>query len=259
MLAANRAVARALDRAEREAIHRVHPPPTPAKLATLGALVDRLGLGEDFDPEARRSLVDVLAKVKGTRLEERINGAVLRSMSQARYAAASAGHYALHFEHYVHFTSPIRRYADLEIHRALKAMLAGGRGAPERREGAPDAARAERLSIWLSGRERVAVDVERDAEALACCAILHGREGERFEASVTGVTEFGLFVRLDSPSASGLVPLRTLDGEWRFDAEEEALVAERSGRRFETGESVRVELIEVDADRARLGFRLARR
>jgi ribonuclease R len=259
MLAANRAVARALDRAEREAIHRVHPPPTPAKLATLGALVDRLGLGEDFDPEDRRSLVDVLAKVKGTGLEERINGAVLRSMSQARYAAASAGHYALHFEHYVHFTSPIRRYADLEIHRALKAMLAGDRGASERGEGAPDAARAERLSIWLSGRERVAVDVERDAEALACCAILHGREGERFDASVTGVAEFGLFVRLDSPSASGLVPLRTLDGEWRFDPETEALVGERSGRRFETGESVRVELVEVDADRARLGFRLAQR
>jgi ribonuclease R len=259
MLAANRAVARALDRAEREAIHRVHPPPTPAKLATLGALVDRLGLGEDFDPEDRRSLVDVLAKVKGTGLEERINGAGRRSMSQARDAAASAGHYALHFEHYVHFTSPIRRYADLEIHRALKAMLAGDRGASERGEGAPDAARAERLSIWLSGRERVAVDVERDAEALACCAILHGREGERFDASVTGVAEFGLFVRLDSPSASGLVPLRTLDGEWRFDPETEALVGERSGRRFETGESVRVELVEVDADRARLGFRLAQR
>ena len=261
MLAANRAVARALDRAGREAIHRVHPPPSPAKLDALVSLLEGLGLGEDFDPDERSTLCEVLERVKGDRLEERVHGAVLRSMSQARYAAASAGHYALHFDHYVHFTSPIRRYADLEVHRSLKALIADGR---EREPGGPEALRtpdgaAERLAVWLSGRERVAVEVERDAGSLAACAIMHGREGERFAATVTSATEFGLFVRLDAPAVEGLVPLRVMDGEWSFDAESEALVGPRSGRRFSTGDRVRVELLDVDADRLRLAFRLARR
>jgi ribonuclease R len=256
MLAANRAVATALDRAKRPTLHRVHPSPTPQKLATLSVLLDRLSLREEADLADPHVLASIVERTKGTRFEERVHTAVLRSMSQARYVPDSQGHYALQFDHYVHFTSPIRRYADLEVHRTLKRLI---RSAPEEapREGlAFD--RLERLAIWLSGRERLAIDVERDADDLACCAILRGRVGERFSAKVIGATAFGLFVRLDSPAASGLIPIRTLDGYWVHDPDEEALVAERSGSRFDLGDVLEVELVEVDSDRGRLGFRLAR-
>jgi ribonuclease R len=255
MLAANRAVARALDRAERDSIHRVHPPPSPEKLAALGALLDRLAIGFEGDLEAPGVLAKVLEDVKGAASEERIHMAVLRSMSQARYEARSRGHFALRFEHYVHFTSPIRRYADLAVHRALKDLIRGE--PPASQDSTKEAAeRVERLCVWLSGRERVATEVERDAEALACCALMSGREGDRFEARVTSATEFGLFIRLESPAASGLVPMRLLEGSWLHDPEAEVLIGERSGARIGLGDRVSVRLVEVDVDRARLAFRL---
>jgi ribonuclease R len=258
MLAANRAVARALDVADRETIHRVHPPPSSQKLEAFSNLLERLGIVVEGDLSLPGSLAKVLEDVKGSPSEEQIHTAALRSMSQARYEAESRGHYALKFEHYVHFTSPIRRYADLEVHRALKRMLRGDRpaGGKGKGKGKQGSSMAARLAIWLSGRERVATEVERDAEALACCAIMNGREGERFKARVTAATEYGLFVRLESPAASGLVPMRTLEGNWIYDPEEEALLGERSGMRIGLGDSISVRLLEVDPDRARIAFQL---
>jgi ribonuclease R len=254
MLAANRAVARKLDLAGRETIHRVHPAPSGEKLAALSDLLDGLGIGVEGDLGEPGVLAKILDEVKGMPSEERIHVAALRSMSQARYEAESRGHYALRFDHYVHFTSPIRRYADLEVHRALKRMLRGDlptRGAKQKASNV-----AARLAIWLSGRERVAIEVERDAEALACCAIMSGREGERFEARVTGATEYGLFVRLESPTASGLIPMRVLEGNWIHVPEDDALLGERSGTRISLGDRISVRLLEVDADRARITFQL---
>lgn len=264
MLAANRAVASALDRAGRATLHRVHLPPSPRKLAVLAALLERLGLavGDEGELAEPRVLNRILEQVKGSPSEERVHTAALRSMSQARYELEPRGHFALHFEHYLHFTSPIRRYADLEVHRALRRWLAGR---PDS-EG-PDSARAEReqrergarLAIWLSGRERLAIEVERDAAALACCALLRGREGTRFAARVVATSEFGLFVRLESPAASGLVPLRTLPGVWRHEPDEELLIAPRSGARIGVGDEIEVRLLEVDSDRGRLAFGLEQR
>jgi ribonuclease R len=115
---------------------------------------------------------------------------------------------------------------------------------------------AARLGIWLSGRERVATEVERDAQALACCGMMNGREGERFEALVTGATEYGLFIRLVSPAVSGLVPMRTLEGYWTHAPDDDALLGERSGMRIGLGDRIVVKLLEVDPDRARLAFQL---
>lgn len=254
MLAANRVVARALDRAERRTIHRVHAPPPPHKLDELIRLFESLGIELEGEIDAPGVLAAALEASAGLPSLERVHMAVLRSMSQARYEAESAGHYALRFDHYLHFTSPIRRYADLEVHRALRRLI---RGEPPAADGGvPEVERLARLGCWLSGRERLAAEVEREAVALACCALMSDRFGERFAAEVTGVTEFGLFVRLDSPSVSGLVPMRELDGRWELDASQEALVADRSGARISLGETLRVRLVSVDVDRARLSFRI---
>jgi ribonuclease R len=256
MLAANRAVAAALDRAGRPTLHRVHLPPSPKKLAVLAALLERLGLavGDEDELAEPRVLNRILEQVKGSPSEERVHTAALRSMSQARYELEPRGHFALHFEHYLHFTSPIRRYADLEVHRALKRRLAdraeSARADRERRE------RGARLAVWLSGRERLAIEVERDAASLACCALLRGREGTRFAARVVATSEFGLFVRLESPAASGLVPMRTLPGVWRHEPDEELLIGPRSGARIGVGDEIEVCLLEVDSDRGRLAFSL---
>lgn len=270
MLAANRAVAGALERAGRSTLHRGHAPPSPRRLESLVRLLDRAGVDAPEDLEEPGALAGILEEVAGLPSEERIHEAVLRAMSQARYEAESRGHYALRFEHYLHFTSPIRRYADLEVHRTLRRLLRGepepdprrsgdARGAAEgerARAPAPDASASERLAVWLSGRERLAVEAEREATALAGCALMRGREGEGFVAQVTGVTEFGLFVRLERPCVSGLVPIRSLDGRWSVDEWQEALVGERSGARIALGASLRVRLAEVDPDRARLAFRI---
>ena len=257
MLAANRAVAKALDVSGRATIHRSHPPPSPQKWSALSVLLERLGIEVAGDLDHPGVLANVLELAKGEPSEERIHLAVLRSMSQARYEVESKGHYALRFEHYVHFTSPIRRYADLEVHRALKDLIRGQD--TSQRDSEANRTRLARLAIWLSGRERVATEVEREAEALACCALMSGRDGERFEASVTGATEFGLFIRLDSPAVSGLIPVRSLSGFWTHDPDTEALVGEGSGQRIAQGDRVHIELAEVDADRARLAFRLVRK
>ncbi len=256
MLAANRAVARALDLAERPTVHRVHAPPPPAKLEDLARLFETLGLELSGDLAAPGVLTKALEAVRGLPSEERMNMAVLRAMSQARYEAESGGHYALRFEHYLHFTSPIRRYADLEVHRALRRLIRGEPAAATPDSGRSEHERLARLGLWLSGRERLAMEAERDAEALAGCVLMADRMDEVFAARVTGATEYGLFIRLESPCVSGLVPMRALEGRWEVDLETETLVADRSGARIAVGDALRVRLLSVDVDRARLAFRI---
>ena len=213
---------------------------------------------EDLDEPG--ALARILEAVRGAPFEERLHEAALRSMSQARYEPTSQGHYALRFEHYLHFTSPIRRYADLEVHRALRELIRGDSPrARAARTGAstarpPPDPEAESLAAWLSGRERVAQEAERDAEALAACALMAGREGERFAARVTGASPFGVFVRLEAPAVSGLVPMRELHGEWVHDEEQDAIVRSDGQGRLSVGESIHVRLAEIDVDRARMSF-----
>ncbi len=252
MLAANRAVAHVLEVADRTTIHRVHPPPSPARLDDLARLLERHGIDPGDDLDEPGVLARALRAARGLPAEERIHMATLRAMSQARYAIESGGHYALRFDHYLHFTSPIRRYADLEVHRALRRFMRGESGTSAGSEAARE--RLSRTAIWLSARERVAQEAERDARALASCALMAGRKGERFAAQVTSATEFGLFVRLESPAVEGLVPMRALPGHWEFDADGDALVSSGGDRRIELGARLDVKLVEVDPDRARLAF-----
>jgi ribonuclease R len=201
------------------------------------------GLPPDFGEALRR--------VAGRPEERLVHGIALRSMRQARYEAECRGHYALAFRHYVHFTSPIRRYADLAVHRALKRLL-DGRVADADRERMP--ATAARVS-W---RERVAVAAEREMVDLKKCAFMAGRVGLHFDGTVSGVAPHGLYVTLDDWFVDGLVHVSKLPGYFEVDDRRFALTS-RSGERFRLGDRLRVRVDAVDGVAGHINFSLAHR
>ena len=164
---------------------------------------------------------------------------MLRTQSQAVYSPDNIGHFGLNLARYSHFTSPIRRYADVTIHRALiRALKLGQDGATDAEE-----ARYEAIAEHVSETERTSMAAERDATARYIAAYLADRIGADFEGRVTGVTRFGLFIRLDETQADGLAPISTLgDERWLHDEKAHALVGERSGQRFPLGMRVEVRL-----------------
>jgi ribonuclease R len=243
MLAANRAVAEALAAAGVPAVFRNHEPPTPEDADALGDVLAAFGLPPDFGEALRR--------VAGRPEERLVHGIALRSMRQARYEAECRGHYALAFRHYVHFTSPIRRYADLVVHRALKVLL-DGRGADASRERMP--AMAARVS-W---RERVAVEAEREMIDLKKCVFMARRVGLQFDGTVSGVAPHGLYVTLDDWFVDGLVHVSKLPGYFEVDDRRFALTS-RSGERFRLGDRMRVRVDAVDGVAGHINFSLVHR
>jgi ribonuclease R len=268
MLAANRAVAEQLVARDVPALFRVHEPPLPEQLEALRELLGSLGL---LDARAAHGValaaIDIQRAVQRAagRPEERlVNSVALRSLRQARYDHVNRGHFALAFEAYLHFTSPIRRYADLVVHRQLRDLLAAARpDAPERSAARIRiAARGERLAGWgaaLSFCERAAMDAERDAVDLKKCVFLRDRVGERFPATVTRASRHGLHVTLDPFFVEGLVPIRTLPGRWDFDEQHYAWVARGGRDRLSLGDRVEVALARVEMLRGWIDFVLVRR
>jgi ribonuclease R len=280
MLAANRAVAQALAAANVPAVYRNHEPPLPQDEERLRELFATFGL--DVDPPRDRPrheggrggrasdaavggpgwIAAGLTRVAGHREERLVHQVVLRSMTQARYGADCRGHFALAFSHYTHFTSPIRRYADLVVHRALKQLVARSdrtrdRPAPEDRQAVE---RMQRVAGRTSWRERVAVDAEREAVDLQKCAFLKPRVGETFSATMTGAAPFGLWLTLDEHFIEGLVHVSALSSYVEYDERRHAFRATGSGERFELGDRFEVQVAAVDQIRARIDFRiLARR
>jgi ribonuclease R len=250
MLAANRAVAGALIAAEIPCIFRNHQPPLETKAENLLEVLSSLGLVGAGDRLSPHILARALERAAGRPIERLVNRTVLRSLPQARYGAVNQGHFALAFDHYVHFTSPIRRYADLEVHRALRDWLERKRRDPGRG--------LESVSGRISWRERVAVDAEREMVDLAKCAVMRRHLGEILEGTVTGVARQGLYVTPDAPRAEGLVHVSSLPGFFSLDERETALVARRSRMRFELGDRLRVRVDGVDQLKAYINFSLAR-
>jgi ribonuclease R len=246
MLAANRAIAELLVEARWPTLHRVHEPPDPGELAALEPVLASLGLW----PSRRRrapSVEDLPALAEAARgLPDPtpVHALLVRSMRQARYAEAPLGHFALGFDRYLHFTSPIRRYADLVVHRALKAHLAGRR---------PGRDQLADLAEHLSLRERAAARAEFQALDWKRAALLLPRIGEIFEGRLSTVAAPGLFVTLEAVSGDGLVPARALPRRARLDLRRAQLSLGRE--RLRLGDRVRVRLAGVDPARGR--FRLA--
>jgi len=251
MLAANRAVAATLHEAGAPAVFRNHEAPSEEDLEDLRELLGRLGLLGKRPPVEldARALARALGRAKGRREAALAHRAALRAMRLARYEAACRGHYALAFEHYLHFTSPIRRYADLTVHRTLGDLV------EERRE-APDAELPRRVAGRLSWLERRAEAAEREMVDMKKATLMRPRVGESFEATVTGVAAHGLYVTLDAPFVEALVHVSRLPGYFHFDEREHALVAAGGRRRYRIGARLSVRIDAVDPIKAHINASL---
>jgi ribonuclease R len=250
MLAANEAVAEALKAAEAPFLRRIHAAPDPRKLRQLTEFVSELGFEVD-SLESRFELQRLLDLARGKPEEHAVHYAVLRSLTRAAYGPQDDGHYALASDCYCHFTSPIRRYPDLTIHRALEAVARGRR---------PPAEGLVQLGGECSDLERRAEAAERELVKLKLLNFLKSRIGEEMDAVVTGVEPFGLFVQGLGLPAEGLVPIDALpDDAYRYDRASHTLAGRRPGQTFRLGDRVRVAVARVDVDRRELNFRLVGR
>jgi ribonuclease R len=252
MVAANEAVAEVLQEKGIPFLRRIHEAPVPRKLRDLAGFVAELGL-PNRDLASRPGLQKLLGTVTGRPEQHAVNYAVLRSLPRAVYSPKEEGHFALASECYCHFTSPIRRYPDLTIHRLVDAVLTDGK--PAR-----DFDKLVVLGEHCSGREQRADAAERELKKVKLLAYLSERIGEEMEAVITGVESFGLFVQGVELPAEGLIRVDSLvDDFYRFDRATHTLAGNRSGNMFRLGDMVRVAVARVDLERRELDFRLVAR
>ena len=242
MILANVAAAEALERAKVPLIYRVHDEPDPEKLDSvreyLGTLDFSLSKGA-----VRPANFNQLLKIAEDRgQKEMVSEVVLRSQRQAIYDTENVGHFGLNLGRYAHFTSPIRRYADLTVHRALvKAFKLGPNGQTEK-----EAKALPKIAEDISDLERRSIAAERESNDRYLAGYLEEKVGEEFDARIRGVTKFGLFVMLDETGADGFVPMRTLGFErFRFEEKEHAVIGESTGGVYRLGQAVKVKLAEA--------------
>ena len=255
MVLANVAAAEALEQAKTPLIYRVHDTPSKEKLFAFSDFLRTLNIsfakGQVVQPGTFNR---VLGAAKGTPHEAVMNDVVLRSQAQAIYDARNIGHFGLNLDKYAHFTSPIRRYADLIVHRALiRGLALGGGGLSER-----EITQLPQVAEAISMTERRAMAAERDSTDRYVAAYMQAHLGAIFEARITGVIKFGLFVRLKDSGAEGLLPARSLGAEYfRYDERRQAMIGERSGAVYRLGDTVRVKLMEAAPVTGGLRFELA--
>ena len=249
MVAANVAVASRLAKACVPAIFRIHPAPAEADLEKLGDLVGHFGIVlPKADRIGSKDLQGVLERMKGQPGEKFINVQVLRSLKLAVYSDHDLGHYGLAKEDYTHFTSPIRRYPDLIVHRVLKRLLAGGRA-----EKAPMADWA----LHCSKMERQADEAEKGLLMWRIFRLLKTKLGEEFEGIISDVIRAGLLVELEDYFAEGLLPFQSLDGDYYVRRNAKTLRGRRKGRTFDLGDRIRVVLVACDPALRRMEFMLS--
>ena len=250
MLAANVCTSDFLRGGDHPMLYRIHEGPTPEKLAALREFLKGFGLQLDGadDPHAR-DYAKLLARVKDRPDAQLLQTVMLRSLQQAVYSPDNVGHFGLAYESYTHFTSPIRRYPDLLVHRAIKGVL---------RRQRYDPGDWHELGAHCSMTERRADDATRDVVAWLKCYYMKDRVGETFTGSISGVTSFGAFVALDGVYVEGLVHVSDLGNDYfHFDPARHQLLGERTRKRYRLGDRLRVKVVRVDLDTSRIDFTLA--
>ena len=256
MLLANRRVAEFIGshkdgHRELPFVYRIHDKPNEEKLNAFRTFITRFGysISGTSDKQVGKSLNQLMEKVKGRPEQNLIETLALRSMAKARYSTDNIGHYGLAFRHYTHFTSPIRRYPDIMVHRLLDHYLNNGK--PKDKE------QIEMLCKHSTNMEIKATEAERASIKYKQVEFMQDKVGENFKGVITGVTNFGIFVELTDTQCEGLVSIRDLDDDfYRFDEEEFALIGQRFGRKFTLGDTVEVEVWRTNLAKKQLDFKL---
>src|SRR5687767_11647493 len=261
MVEANEAVARLLDSLQVPFLRRTHPEPEPQGAQKLRTFVQVAGfrLPKDLD---RKAIQQLLASVKGKPEAFAINLAVLKSLTRAEYSPEPIGHFALASEHYCHFTSPIRRYADLTVHRLLDAYFyardrAGGEGGKKRRkivlDDVPSHGDLVEIGKHISFTERRAEDAERELRQVKLLELMQKNIGAEFLGVVTGITNFGIFIQIQQYLVDGLIRYENLMDDW-WDVDDRAgfIRGQRTGQKISIGDVCRVIVARVDTARREL-------
>ena len=251
MVLANETVAEYMHSIEAPFVYRVHEKPSEEKARTFQAFAQTLGLTAKFhvDDVKPYEYQKILKSAEGLPVYSVLNRVMLRSMQKAKYSPENLGHFGLASTCYCHFTSPIRRYPDLCIHRIIKEIINGGYPQAVEKYGGF----VERAANQSSDRERRATEAEREVDDLYMTMYMSDHIGEEFDAVISGVTSFGLFAELPN-TIEGFIPIETLFGEYKFDADRFRLVGKEESHTI--GEELRVKVVDVDFERRRTEFRL---
>jgi ribonuclease R len=249
MLAANVCAADFLSKNEHAALYRIHEGPTPEKLEALRTFMGEVGFGVGGgDKPHAKDYGKLMQQIKDRPDAQLLQTVLLRSMQQAVYSPDNVGHFGLAYEAYTHFTSPIRRYPDLLIHRAIKAVVNGEKY---------KAKDWNNLGVHCSMTERRADEATRDVNNWLKCYFMQDKIGEVFEGTVAGVTSFGVFVALDGVYVEGLVHVTELGNDYfNYDKARHEMVGERTGARFRLGDRLTVKVARVDLETSKIDFSL---
>ena len=256
MLLANRTVAESIGKVKgstpKTFVYRVHDEPDPERMANLQQFVAKFGYkikSTGSGVEMAKSMNKMLSEVKGRKEQELIETISIRSMQKACYTTDNIGHYGLAFEYYTHFTSPIRRYPDLMVHRLLTRYMSGGRSVNQ--------AKYEEYCEHCSSREQLAEQAERASIKYKQVEFMADRMGQVFDAVISGVTEWGIYAEIIENKCEGMIPIRSLGGDYfEFDDKNYCLIGQRTRKRYRLGDHVKVKVTRCNLEKKQMDYEL---